>query len=391
MRFISNRIIFVLSLLVGAIIANGQELGYVIQNNTYRDVMTIEYKAETNSKYCHYKNYEDAVEKKYSPEEIVAYGLPNGTVFVAKTIKIESGAKKVFLERLELGKLTFYYYGGKSKFKFFMEKDSVLVQLRKVSSLGTYREVLGELTNDCNSTKEAIEKVKFSKKSLAILTKLYNKCGEKSMPFPELKYGVVVGANVSSLSFNRELSHNNRIDNSKTEFNADVNLSYGLFIEYPLGLKSSFCTEIVINKNSYSHNEQSRVLNTEFSIGTNTKLNYTSIEIPLLYKYTFVESKLLPFYDFGLNYIRILDIDSYSVVSTLENSIVTEKKNDHEDKISTDFIGFSIGGGLKFKVYNNSYLSLKLQGNYNLGFKKILETTKSTTIKSLNFRVVYNF
>ena len=63
---------------------------------------------KTNAQFIMVKSGD--METKYTPDQITEYGFKDGPVYKSKNISVSGQPKRVFLERIERGKLTLYYY-----------------------------------------------------------------------------------------------------------------------------------------------------------------------------------------------------------------------------------------------------------------------------------------
>jgi hypothetical protein len=314
-----------------------------------------------------------------SPFEVKEYGFANGRTYVSKNIfTSDSSAKKVFLERLVKGNTSLYYYKRKTTKIFFLERDnSLLIELPKIDKgTITFHEKLLEITSDCQNISEATKLVTYDKKSFTKLIQRYNSCELK--PFPFLKYGLVFGYATSKMSFtpNSKLHYSD-----KFTYTYDPGITVGIFIDNPVYMSDfSIHSELLFSRNGYSYNWSDENHDVDLVI------NLTSISIPVLIRYSYPSIKGRPFINVGGTYVNNIRKNCSEYEAVITGNAINIKKYNEESTITSNLLGFTVGGGFQYKLNykNNASIELryeKLQGGSNSGaFKETIHI-----ISSFNF------
>lgn len=274
--------------------------------------------------------------------------------------------KKVFLERLVKGKASLYYYKGKNTKTFFLEKDStIFIELPENDSIG-YKDILKEFTNDCQNVLNATKLVRYNKKSLSILTNRYNGC--VSGPFPFFKFGITVGLDVNKYipSSNYFLpKYKYLID---IEFKYKVGFMFGVFIDNPIAASNfSFHTELNYLHSNFSCKDPE--YSNDISISTST------LNIPVLFRYTYPSVKYRPFINIGGNYnLNFSNDDSEDEVSA-------------ESLISNNQIGFSIGVGVQHKhdYRKSTFVEIRYNKIYGIFAEETFNNIRLQLLTGINF------
>ena len=298
-----KKLAFVLLLLIPLLSYSQKKLGYIIKNRTYAESETVDNGEVKNSQKCHY--IFDEEDYFYSPNEISEYKLPNGKIFVSKEINIENGVKRVFLEKVVNGKLSFFYYGGKSMYKFYIEKDKKLIQLNEISALGTFKQALISVTSDNINSKNIAKNVTYNKKSIAMFAKIYN--SGKKVNLQTFKIGVNGGLKLVNHKFHLSTYSKSAkyLLKGFQNFDQTYAANLGLFGEFPLNLYSSLYTELNVSKVKNSIKEKVRA--NDLIIMHDITFDYLSVDIPIMYKYTLLQNKYRPYFGVGLHYTKLLE------------------------------------------------------------------------------------
>jgi hypothetical protein len=332
-----------------------------------------------NSEVCQVKI--DGKTYRFSPFELKEYGFDNGRIYVSKNIYIpDSSAKKVFLERLVKGNTSLYYYKRKTTKVFLIERDSSkLIELPKIdkeTNTVTFHEKLLEITTDCQNISEATKLVTYDKKSFTKLFQRYNSC--ELRPFPFLKYGIIFGYATSKMSFtpSSELHYSD-----KFTYTYDPGITVGIFIDKPVYMSDfSIHSELLFSRNGYSYNWSDENHDVDLVI------NLTSISIPVLIRYSYPSIKGRPFINVGGTYVNNIRKNCSEYEAVITGNAINIKKYNEESTITSNLLGFTVGGGFQYKLNykNNASIELryeKLQGgSYSGAFKETIHI-----ISSFNF------
>jgi Outer membrane protein beta-barrel domain len=297
----------------------------------------------------------------FTPDIVKEYGFKDGRIYFSRDITIHNEERKVFLEMLNKGKVNLYFYKDKKKGNiFFIEKDvGHLVEIFKNNDSLTYKELLNIYVEDCENISDALKLVAFNKPSLSKFFDQYNSCTLK--PFPFIKYGLIIGYGttkiVSLKSYNEELRN--------ALFKKDKSFNFGIFFDIPI-LLSSFTLhpEIYYQQDAFSSHSVSA------NMANDILINTTSINLPVLIRYTYPSVKYHPFINLGTTFAYNIrnEFDSYS--STISNQIVEIEKLNLTTIIPDKQIGLSFGGGIQYNIDYRKSLFFELRYNTTFGIPK---------------------
>ena len=340
-----------------------------------------------NSQVCQIEKNGTVIE--YSPYEVTEYGFKNGRVYIAKEIELAGSPKRVFLERLNEGKLSLYYYKGKEAELFFIEKDSTsFVELLKRDAQNQdYLAHLASYTGDCENVADARKLVSYNKKSMSRFITRYNRCELK--PFPHFKYGVLAGYESAQLILlNRALYPDglidiNLYDEEYFKNNYDGGCSVGLFIDNPiLASDYSIHAELLFSKHTYSYK------NTFDNKGVGFKASLSSLKVPVLVRYAYPSNKIRPFINAGLVGTYHINNQSLLYKTEITENNQVEKMPDNKRPLMSDILfGYSVGGGLEFKLnYKNAlFLEVRYDNQYNTEDNMFLRTSAFNLFTGISF------
>lgn len=317
-----------------------------------------------NSQFCTVEIGKETIQ--YTTNKVKEYGFKDGRVYISKYIHTSDSLKKVFLLRLVKGKLSLYYYNGKSGKTFFWEKDSTkffeLPKIHKDYSKMNFHDDLAYITSDCANIGNTTKLVSYNIKSLSELVRNYNDC--KLIPFKYFRYGILLGLGMNKLEFPYANSNNN------TNFISNINFKYvgnfipGLFIDYPIEMSDfSLHTDLYFTKSGYSYNSNSKYQTGDLFLDRNTVFlaNTTSINLPVLVRYTFPSMHVRPFVNAGLIYTYNI-INSINVyTSTIYPTYIESSSIDKTSLISKSQFGFSGGAGIEYKLNNRHAVFIELR------------------------------
>lgn len=379
-----NKLLVIISIIAAIpIIVNGQTDYYAIDNNVIFGAELIDGGESVNSRICKVKKGDKILE--YSPKKVQEYGFKDGRIYISKEIQLSDSKEKVFLEQLQKGTTTLYYYHGKNIKTYFLEKDSTLfleIPKKDENSI-SYREQLLALTSDCSNVIDASRLSYYNKNSLTRLVKTYNDCELK--PFPHFRFGFSFGneftklvpalinenENVNYSSFNEDY-----ID--YFEYRYESGLMVGFFLDKPLFVHNlSFHAELNYSQQSFSYSSFVDEKNYDLIA------NLTSFQLPLLVRYTSNTNKIRAFLNLGGIFTNNFQNEN-SLVETVTSGEGIERNDLREDSLlANNQLGFSIGGGIEKRLNYRNSLFFEIRANKNYGLTKTKSLDTSTVSLTL--------
>jgi len=326
-----------------------------------------------NSQYCAAEKDKKII--NYFPYEVNEYGFNDGRIYVSKKIEIDNTVERVFLLRLVNDKTSLYYYKGKNLTTFFLEKDSTtFIELPKYNlnnQKNDFHKDLAEWTSGCPYIQDATKLVSYNKKSMTKLIKNFNSC--KPLPFPIFRYGILFGIGT------------NKLENYSSDiFDYKYQTAYipGIFIDYPLDMSNfSLHTDLFYEKNDYNYSYN------QPSYDINMMVNTTSINMPVLIRYTYPSMKLRPFVNAGFIFTYNIINNSKLITSTPSNhSDIVGTNIDENPRISKSQIGLAIGCGVEYKLNYKHSLFIEFRSNniFSLHTTEVLNKTEFQLITGVN-------
>jgi hypothetical protein len=323
-----------------------------------------------NSRFCQVKKKNEII--KYTPNELIEYGLKDGRIFISREIQLSDSKERVFLERLNKEGAILFYYRGKGIKSFFLEKDSSLfleIQ-RHNQDNNSYTKQLMILTSDCSNVLDAVKFVRYNKKSMSKLISRYNNCELK--PFPHLRYGLVLGYELANLNPSPDnlggYVHN-------INFRFDGGLMIGFFLDIPI-LVSDFSLNTGLNFSKHGYSFNKLVGNQEFDFVA----NISSLKLPVLIRYTYPSNRFRPFVNLGgiMNYN--IKNENLLYETTITEDFIEIDVSQNVSLIDNIQVGYSIGSGIELSLDQRSSMFLefrydKLYGSSNTFFRSLLSLT----------------
>ena len=356
------------------------------QNNYFvKDTVTavgaslVEGNSVSNQTTCKIVKGKTTVE--YTPWQVSEYGFDDGRTYVAKNITTPDSARKVFLERLVKGRYNLYYYERETGMTFFLEKDSTLfVELPKRAKNGkkkTFRDDLLHYTSDCPQMADAVKLVRYNRAGYKKLMKRYETCEKR--PFPFFRFGITAGYSASKLLPKSSISIS---EIGLMEYSYDGGFVAGLFIESPVLLSDiSVFAELLFTHHEFSANTSINGRDMDFYGKT------SSVQVPLLVRYSFPSNKLRPFVNAGCAFLYNFDSEDKLYTATVSPTLV-EISGVHETSLIRDaMIGYSVGGGAAFQVRPRNWISLDIR--YNCFFS--LQSAQAMDISEIQLTTRISF
>lgn len=326
--------------------------------------------AKENAQFVRMKNGNSEI--SYSAEELTEYGFKNGIVYLSKNISVSGQNKKVFLERLEHGKITLYYFITEGIKTYFLEKDSaVFIEITK----DDFRKHLLEYTSDYRWKGEQVRLVKYNKKSLSQLISMYNNGYNRPLPYP--RFGVIAGYSRTSLNVPAGMS-NEHLD--EISFVPGTSALIGVFADLPIEQSYfSLNTGVNITKNGFSVNSVSPQADIDVVINT------TSLNVPVLLRYTLPTLAWRPFINAGGSYLYHLTNKSSVYRSSIDQNTVRINKVEQKPLLSTSMVGYSLGIGLQRNIDFRKVVAGELRFNHFPGNDITFQKIQLETLVSFSF------
>ena len=325
--------------------------------------------AKENAQFIRMKKEDSEI--SYSPEDLTEYGFKNGTVYLSKNISLSGQSNKVFLERLEHGKITLYYFIAKGIKTYFLEKDSaVFIEISK----DDFRKHLLKYTSDYEWKGEQVRLVKYNRKSLSQLVSMYNNGNNRPLPYP--RFGVILGYSRTSLNIPTGMSNEHL---EEVSFVPGASALIGVFADLAIA-KSYFSlnTGVNITKNGFSVNSASPQSDVDVVINT------TSLNVPVLLRYTLPTLGWRPFINAGGSYLYHLTNKSSLYRSSIDQNVITINKVQQQPLISTSMVGYSLGIGLQRNLDFRKIAAAELRLNQFPGNDITFQKTQLEIIASFS-------
>lgn len=357
------------------ILSFGQNEYFSTDSSTFAGIKLIDGGDLINSRICQVKKGEKTI--KYTPYEVKEFGFKDGRVYISKEIQIADSSKRVFLERLNKGNTTLYYYKGRGIRTFYIQKDSTLfVEIPNQNNAGKdYSKQLINLTKDCPNVLDACKLVSYNKKSLFKLISRYNKCELK--PFPHFKYGLLIGYEFLKLiPSNEEIN-----DLAYFNYKPDGSFSIGLFLDNPISVSDfSLHNELLLSKHGYSYNKLVDNKDLDFVA------NFTTLNIPLLLRYAYPSNKIRPFINVGIKGTYFIKNKTLLYETTINETTIEINDTEITSMISDFQLGYVIGGGLEYKLnYKNSlFFEIRYCNQYNQGSVEFQGNSAFSVLTGIN-------
>lgn len=341
--------------------AYGQDGGYIATDSTISSgIELIQSTAQDNAQFISLKKYGRTI--RYSPEDLKEYGFGNRKVYVSKSITISGDTKQVFLERLERGKINLYFYTEESLTTYFVEFDSTqFVELNKKE----FRRQLSEYTSDYEWQEGQNKLVNYRRKSLSKFINLYN--NSSNNPLAYSRFGIIAGYNYTSLTIPSGIFGVSDASASS--------LSLGVFGDLP------------IDMSNFSLNIGATFSKIGLSIrGTSSAdelvINLTSLNMPILARYTFPGTGLRPFVNAGGIVAFHLENESNLHLSGNSNA----NNGPHHNPIISDSLGgFVYGLGIQSNLNYRKIISFELRFTDLYGKAKDPAKTHFEILTSVSF------
>jgi hypothetical protein len=348
--------------------------GYMITDSSRLDNITIaDLGAINNARYC--KVRENGKWVLYKPTDIREYGLDTGTVYVSKEIQKGLSGDPVFLERLQQGKVTFYYYMdtlGVTSY-YFEKEGSPVIEITRYNSDGqSFRKQLSAVTSDCPGYSNSLKFVVYKKYPLSVLIARYNECELK--PVPVFRFGLTAGYNMVKLV--------KAVDDDISYYfdpQYEGGLTLGLFADRPL-LAGNFSIHPELYYTRFSMLYNSIMADKDMDLVSD--ISY--LKMPVLIRYYIPAKRVRPFIDAGGILSVTLTNNTLIYRSKITGDIVEILGEIEPVPLNPVSLGYVIGGGAEFKLNARRSLFLEIRHNTFIG------SHGSEKISEFNFMTAIN-
>ncbi|HYX09986.1 MAG TPA: outer membrane beta-barrel protein [Bacteroidales bacterium] len=365
--------------------------GFIVTNNGIKQEGLIDnmgiYK---NTIFCRFKSSTVSEPVIYKPGEIHSYGFDAGGLYISKYYKNFPGDDHtLFLECIVKGKLSLYHRLGiyvhnqsESEFRdyFYLGNDSLgLITLaykheyrgNQLIEHEVYKAQLRALLSNDPVAYAMIDNTSYNRNDLYNIIVTYNKDTapdqltytlrkkpkEKLAEKVFIKAGLSGGSNMTFMHFSLPVDARFFQHSSLTSFK-----SFSLGLVFDIWLRQRMARNFTFKTGALLHYMQ---FNPEYSL---YNMNYTGnaefvmLDIPVMFNYTYLKSKLQPFLSVGLNYglninsgLKEINKSLYSNFNPFEYVIVNEKQYPN-----TGIKGI-ISTGIKYPFNKKHAISLELR------------------------------
>jgi hypothetical protein len=289
---------------------------------------------------------------EYSPDEILEYRINEKQVYRSFPITGYNFEKRYFLERIIQSKVDIYILVQKGGVeRYFLTEHNSFSLIEIPHEKEGYAALLGKYIKDCDKAVDMFEKLKINRNNLLRIFHRYEKCfkvdkvssivsEDKKIivkPSPKIKYGLSLGGTESIIS---PVLLVDVVYPSKDDKIFSRSLSFGTSADIPI-LKGNFSLhpEIIFKKTGVSESYSS---STE---DYNMVINYSSISLPVLLRYTILRKRISPYFEAGTLYSRAIKNKSQIYTYTYSgNNVYISSDNTH--LLSSNLIGIKAGIGV---------------------------------------------
>jgi hypothetical protein len=360
-------------LFIGIIQVFSQNAYIATDSSQFIGIKLMDASVKDNCQFIKVKSKEVVI--TYMPDDLLEYGFKDGTTYVSKTISVNGTERRVFLKRLVKDKTALYYYSSSDFEAYYLEtEDSILIELSKKET-PDYKNTLITYMRNCPDMTNSIKLVRYEKSHLSRLVSIYNTCSPK--PFPYRKFGLIVGYGQTGLSvpekYAGDISQPGWTDSNK-------GFVVGLTADIPINASNfSINTSVLVSKNGYSYNEKNQQVETDILI------NFTSIDVPVLVRYTVPSMKLRPFVNGGGVFSYHMNNTSNIYQATVNQDVITINEISSHKLVSDEQFGFSIGGGVQKNINYKNTISVELR------YSKLYANSDSLNKSQLAVFTVFTF
>jgi hypothetical protein len=219
---------------------------------------------------------------EYGPNQVQEYGFMKGDVYISR--KLPGEQNLYFLLRLVNGERSLYELREKRGSRFFIGHDSSLTEIKKGAPLEPQ---LSQQLEPCGSKEHISSLASYKKIALKRAVLYSNNC--YTGLFPRIRKGVFAGYEFASQSLGS-------IDSHITLQASGSFPTFGLFLDVPFGMSPSWFLNVqaTFQQSSFSGNQQ-----VDASHGYDYQFSFTSISLPMLFKFRGTSRTWRPFVSIG--------------------------------------------------------------------------------------------
>lgn len=327
----------------------------------------------TNAKQCTFKETPEGIERKYAPEDLIAYGVDGKSYFYAAVIPSESlSGNKVFLSCLIKSDISLYSYRN----RFFVQSESGIKELKEVKSevvrdgetfsenKALYKSVLQQQMNECATMYEKLKGAKLTENSLVSLFKDYATCAghaatefsSRTLQNRRIRFGFTVGLLAADLTF-KSPSNSVYIFSGRASGDRSITFTPSVFVEFGVSRKFDVRTGISWYSTKHHFHAESTLANLTHDFYFKT----SRIEVPVLLKYSLLSGPVKWSLIGGSALNGIIQYEDRLVISrTTSGYEVIEYNNDLEK--NGLFLNWMGGVSTEFLLGSRSFI---VEGYYN--------------------------
>ncbi len=322
--------------------------GYIIKVNGDSLTGWVVYPTTKNSsRVCIYRETLKSKSVKFSPKELLVYGIFEGKRFESKTITRNGTSDIALLEVLVKGELSLYT----SENIFYYEQDT-LMELPSVRRSGKlYVGILNLILDECNLRADETD---YKQRDLVNLVQNYNRClGEA---------GLVYKRNLPWTQFNYEITGGIALSTMRMDYYGNINfapstggfLGGGIDISMPR-INEKFFISMELNYykslfQGYKENLQST------SIRNDVIMDMSLLQLPLGVRFIFLSDNNTSYIEGG--FITAVNVgSSYKIITEQESggtvitSVVDEKLDSRTQMGFWMSAGYQRGVKGRYKIY----------------------------------------
>jgi len=327
-----KRIYLFLLIHLTALTAFGQTGYYLTDSATSQGVMLVDAKREVNANFCQVKIKEDVV--VFTPYQVIEYGFnESGRVYESYEVVYNSVPARFFLERIVTGKINLYYLNSHGNIRFYI-KNNKSTNLEEIpQNEKDCRTFLEKYVRDSPGAIGDLTHLKYNEYSLVQF--LTNYLNGQNRPLPRFHFGFRLGLDATQFSPVYNLSTFTEID-----FETYRNLSAGVYMDLPIK-SSPFSIAPELNYKENHFVKAFFVNKLEYDL----IMNYSSLNIPVFLRYSFLNKKCSPYIQAGPLYSRtIRNATRLLEYNESENDVAIVIKN--APVLSNNMGGFTLGSGI---------------------------------------------
>lgn len=364
--------------------ANSQEIkdGFIIRSSGEYQYGFIQLDNTLNVyEECHFATAVGKPYTKYTPDQVMGYGVINGIHFITKEVTTGATSHKHFLKK-EIDALPMLYSFHDNR--FFIETDHF-----EELTESNHKALLAEALKSCKNILSSIKKIHFDPQGIRTILIKYQRCTDPesaSIPFKRFQFDVVAGAefNNSKLNGGQAPLGLNIALIDKTLLSAGANA----IITFKKSKKLSIVTGVYYYLQNFYVIDQS--VASDHSSTDKINLDYSELLIPIALQYSLFkkDKSVMPYIKAGI-----------SIPFTVKSTLIWESEKEY---VSTVFferydlpqklkqsLQPTISAGTTFNLINNIRNVFEI--NYSTGRGEFKNNNKSLTINSSRVVVLLGF